>query len=106
MNRFPGVAALAVMVCGIAVFWSAVVGDPPPVSKGSRPQSVAVGPDGATVLATSMGSGFMSQIRNSVRTHIDVGAPSWGVCFLTNLKAVVTHPNRATLTVLTRASAS
>ena len=107
MKRLPGYVAIVAIICGIALFWNGVIGDPPPPPPmGSRPQSVAVSPDGNTVLATSMGSDYLTQIQNSVRTHIPVGSPSWGVCILSNTLAVVSHPRMGALTVLTRASAS
>jgi len=71
---------------------------------GSRPRNVAVSPDGQTILATSLGSDAITVFINGTRSHLDVGAPSWGVCFLDNLRAVVTVPSEDRVVLLERAS--
>jgi len=76
------------------------------VEDGSRPRNVAVSPDGQTILVTSNGSDAITIFINGTRSHLDVGAPSWGVCFLDNLRAVVTVPSEDEVIFLERGSAT
>ena len=58
---------------------------------GSRPRNVAVSSDGRTVLISSMGSTSITQFHDGARSHVEVGAPTWGVCFLDDDRAVFSH---------------
>lgn len=77
---------------------------------GSRPMNVAVSPDGNTVLATSMGSTGITQLKwngsDYDRSFIEVNAPSWGIVFVNAYLVAVTHPDFTSLSILTRASLS
>jgi len=73
---------------------------------GSRPMNVAVSPNGNVILATSMGSTKVTQVKLSglsyVISYIEVDEPSWGITFVTSNVVVVTHPGATILSVLTR----
>ncbi len=74
---------------------------------GSRPQNVAVSPAADAIIATSMGSTYISQASGEPHmtytlAHINVTEPSWGAVFLSDYTVVLTHPNATKLSVLTR----
>lgn len=92
-RMLPLLALIALLAAGTTA--SAVPGE--------RPQNLAVNPDGDTVLITSLSSNSITQIHNDgTPSHLDLGSSTWGVCFLDDHTAVVTHHGMDRLTVLTR----
>lgn len=75
-------------------------------ASGTRPRNVAVSPDGNTVLATSYDSNGMSVLINQSLSYQLLDGHSWGVCFLDDLRAVVTAPSLDGIYLLTRPTAS
>ena len=71
----------------------------------NRPQAVAV--HNGDIVMTSMGTDFVSVLRDGETTPetIDVGAPSWGVCFAGS-KAYITMPRLDEIAVLDLSSPS